>query len=506
MVNRCLLGALILVLYIQIAFAQEPQSLGDVARKVRAQKNGAASTAANASPDGSRTPAAARAAGPAGLQQSAPVVASATPAAAILPDLNPDVATDLQGLARYQAAIRQLFQQERFDEIDRIANDARAAKARFPGGFWKIHVLYVAISEPLGGYNASDFEWTNHLARLERWKSQNPSSITARVALGSFYDAYGWKARGGGYAGSVSEEGWRILAERAAIGQQVLEEAKSLPSKCPEWFLAMLAIARAEDWDDERRNALFEQALAFEPDYYYYYQDMAELKLPKWGGDEGDVAAFAETMANRIGGRKGDLIYYHIATSVICACDNTNGGYGMSWPRIQHGYAVLEELYGASIQQLNKIALIASLAGQPEYAKTLFARIGENWDVEVWRTRDYFANTKRWTDDLIAKRYYIEATENAKTPEGQSFTSALSAALTSKYHEKLIDCMKTTPDYDRPDIGVLLQLAKDGSVQRVILAPGNAPKGCFSPQLEKATLTPPPRDNYWAVVTMSVKR
>jgi hypothetical protein len=510
MIRRHLLLVPALILFVPAVFAQESQSLGDIARKIKAQKNGAQSTSPSRSsaPAGSTARPAADAAGSGGPQQTASSPVADPPAtnSAIVPDLNPDVASDIHGLEKYQAAIVQLFQQEKFDEIERIANEARSTNARFPGGFWKIHAVYAGLRGPVLGNKVNDAAWPQLLARVENWKNKYPNSITARVTLAFYYNTYGWAARGGGYADSVSEEGWRLLAERSEMGRKVLEEAQSLPTKCPEWFLAMMEIARAQDWDDDTKTALFEQAVAFNPEYYYYYQEFADMKLPKWGGEEGDVAAFAAAMADRIGGKKGDLLYYQIATSIICACDNNQGGYGLSWPRIQHGYAVMEEMYGSSIYQLNKIALIASMAGQPEYAKALFARIGENWDVEIWHTHDYFAKTKRWADDLIAKRYVIEALANAKTPEGVSFTTVLSTALDNKYHKKLIDCMQTAPGYDRPDVGVLLQLAKDGSVQKVILAPDSAPKECFAPQLEKAFLSPPPRDNYWAIVNMSVRK
>jgi len=504
MIRRHLLLALIL--YVPAIFAQESQSLGDIARKIKAQKSGAQTTPSVPLSTGqSARPAAASTAG---LQQTMPVPVANMPAAnnAIVADLNPDVVHDIHALQKYQLAIQQLFQQERYDEIERIANEARSTKAQWPGGFWKIHAIYAGITQPLLTNKVNEALWPQFLTRLEHWKSQYPNSITARVTLAFYYNAYAWDARGGGYSDSVTEEGWRLLAERSEMARKTLEEAQTLPTKCPEWFLAMMVVASGQEWDEEKQTALFERAVAFNPEYYYYYQNYAELKLPKWGGEEGDVAAFAEAMADRIGGKKGDLLYYQIAASIICACDNDQGGYGMSWPRIQQGYAVLEETYGASIYQQNKMALIASLAGQPEYAKALFARIGENWDVDIWRTHDYFAKSKRYADDLIAKRYVIEALENAKTPEGVSFTTVLSTTLDSKYHEKLIDCMQTAPGYDRPDVGVLLQLAKDGSVQKVIMAPDNAPKGCFAPQLEKAILSPPPRDNYWAIVNMSVRK
>jgi hypothetical protein len=152
------------------------------------------------------------------------------------------------------------------------------------------------------------------------------------------------------------------------------------------------------------------------------------------------------------------------------------------------------------------MAFLAYMAGDLDYASPLFAQIGENWDPDTWRAYDDFLDARRRIKSMFALRYYAEATENAKKPEGQAFVMALSAALTSNYHEKLMDCLKTTIGFNRTDIGVLLQLAKDGSVQQVILAPSNAPIECFRPQLEKAVLPAPPSADYWAVVIMSANK
>jgi hypothetical protein len=332
MIRRYFYCAAFFIFFTQIVPAQE--SLGDLARKLKAEKSNPQSTPAEASPAKAQAAPAAPASAPAtatgnasGQQQPSPawsaVSAAATAPPAVVPDLNPDVATDIHGLEKYQAAIAQLFAQEKFEELDRIAHEARATKARFPGGYWKIELLYHPLASPAAGMNASDAEWQQYLGRLQRWMQQRPNSITARVALAWLYDNYAWKARGGDYADSVSDDGWRLLAERAGMARKILEDAQALPEKCPEWYSAMMSIAAAESWDAEQAQALFEQAVAFEPEYYPYYQDRAETLLPKWGGEEGDTAAFAEAAANRLGGKKGDVLYFYMGAKIICACDKT---------------------------------------------------------------------------------------------------------------------------------------------------------------------------------------
>ena len=101
--------------------------------------------------------------------------------------------------------------------------------------------------------------------------------------------------------------------------------------------MARIENARSEQWEQDRLQALFRKAVAFEPEYYYYYRMLADSLLPKWGGEEGEAARFAAAVADGIGGKKGDLIYFEIATTLVCACGKVHeqGINGLSWPRIK---------------------------------------------------------------------------------------------------------------------------------------------------------------------------
>jgi hypothetical protein len=506
MIRQSSLAFFGLILSTSLATAQETQSLGDIAQTIKAQKQ----AARNATGSSSSSKPTATPAGNSGAAVAQPAAVAATAATSteveIVPNLNPNVATDIHGIEKYQAAIRQLLQQEKFTEIDRIAAEARTTKARFAGGYWKVHTIYLALEQPGTKTSADEAEWREHLARLEKWKAQFPASITARIALAESYNSYGEKARGGGYADQVTDEGWKLLAERAHKGQAILEEAEALPEKCPEWYAAMIEIARSEEWEPDQLQALFQKAVAFEPEYYYYYRMLADSLLPKWGGEEGDAARFAAVVADGVGGKKGDLIYFEIATTLVCACDNVHGLNSLSWPRIKAAYTALQELYGTSVSHLNEIAMMAFRAADFDYATVSFNEIGDNWDKAVWPTRDSFYNFKYQATMPGIKISLAAAKENVKTPEGQLFSHTLVAEMEKRYHQPFVDCVKTNPDYTAPSVWLLVQLTKEGAVHDVLFSGADTPAGCIRPLLEKAILPNPPKPDYWVLVQMDVKR
>lgn len=476
-----------------LVHAQEGSSLADVSRRVRAEKEKKAAVPDPATTDVPKQPAATPAAGMpvAGAQQTKP--GPQTPL------------VSQENNQSYEQRVRELFDQEKFEALDQMADSARSSKTRLPGGFWALHVFYLVFDAPLGGlYESTDGEWTAFLQRLGRWVQRRPQSITARVALAKAQLSYAWKARGGGYADSVSNEGWRLFQERTGEAAGTLVEAGKLPAKCPEWFLAMQLVARAAGQDLETQMAIFEKAIAFEPDYQYFYRVMAETLLPKWEGEEGQAAEFAEQVANRLAGKRGDFMYYQIASFLNCGCDTDNLN-GMSWPRIKRGYEALEAQYGVSTAHLNEMAYMAGIAGDAAYAEKTFARFSEDqWDEVLWQNKTHFYEVREWAG-AAAKGQTLEAAlheaeDNQLNPEGNVFGEKAAQLYNRNFGSAVADCMKQSGETTLVSFSLIVQLGDDGTVKRIYPAPFSRISACVSARVEKARFPAPPRPNYWVMI------
>src|SRR5208282_5843665 len=165
-------------------------------------------------------------------------VPKTTPTPCVLTDaetaaLSGDASVDVHAVHNFSKAINGLLKAEKFEQLDCIADLARSHKETFPGGMWKLHAVYSGLEKPL--LHPTEEDWKTHIELLQRWVSARPESITARVALAESYVNYGEDARGPGFADTVSDSGWKLLAERTAKASQILLEASTLSSKCPEW-------------------------------------------------------------------------------------------------------------------------------------------------------------------------------------------------------------------------------------------------------------------------------
>ena len=104
-------------------------------------------------------------------------------------ELNEDASVSVHAVTDYSNAIHRLLQSGRFEQLDCLAESARAHKEFFPGGMWKIHAIYFGLAKP--PLHPTQEDWTAHLELLQRWASARPESITARIALAKSYVNYG---------------------------------------------------------------------------------------------------------------------------------------------------------------------------------------------------------------------------------------------------------------------------------------------------------------------------
>jgi Domain of unknown function (DUF4034) len=455
------------------------ESLGDIARRIRAGKSDDAASPADKTTPRPRT----------------------TPTAAEL-----NAITDLlaeKDETAYGTRVQTQLEQEKFTVLDDVAAAERAGKTRFPGRGWKLYTFYSAVESPRGKPPATEAEWADTLDRLKRWAAQHPESVTAQVALGYAYLNYAWQARGSGDSASVTPEGRRLMNERVTLAETELLGAEA---KCPEWYYVMLQVGRAKGWEAEDLTAMLQKAIAFEPEFYYSYLEVARSLMPKWHGKDGDVEKFAEESANKAGGKAGDILYWQITQSLMGDHELGNTVQHLSWSRAMIGYQALAAQYGVTPVQQNQLAQMAARFGDYMVTDETISHIGERWDPGTWGTKEYFEKVKTWArDSAVPFRRIIEAYKavnaNVSTPEGQKYDGVIAQEFSSRYLRAVRDCSAGASG-PSPTL-LILQMSKSGAVQQMMVVPETASDACLRPKIAKAAFTPPPKPEYWVRVSLT---
>jgi Domain of unknown function (DUF4034) len=286
--------------------------------------------------------------------------------------------------------------EDKFDDLDRMADKYRREKTRQPGGVWKLRSFYELLDSP----ELSDADSSAHLEHLQKWMTARPESVTARIALATSLDRWAWIARGHTYASGVSPEGWRLFKDRSSQAAAILTGAANLPTPDPQFYAESMMVGLEQQWDAARMQDMLERGLQLEPGYYYLDKHYATYLLPKWHGKAGDSAGFAKDEANRAGGEAGDQLYYEIATTLLARGNDEFSPQELDWQRIQRGYASISAQYGTSERIKNDLAYMAWRYRDVPVAASQFALIGDKWSRGVWGTREFYDKIRDWSKGL----------------------------------------------------------------------------------------------------------
>jgi hypothetical protein len=314
-------------------------------------------------------------------------------AAADTPDLSDTDQRD------FRVTLLALFNAGRYADLDALAQQLQQQRSRFRGGAWRLHVFFGTLSSP-GAETATDAAWKAQIVKLEQWAQSSPASPTPRIALAQTYLRFAWKARGHGFANTVTPEAWALFKDRVQRARSTLEQSAAVAENSPHWYLQMQGVALDQQWDRAAFDALAERALAHEPDYYYFATSESIYLLPKWYGKRGDTERYAAEVADRIGGDEGDAVYFQIAATINC-CNRTQAPL-LSWPRVQRGFAAIESLYRSTNRERNVMAYLAVHGGDAATAQQLFARIGSDWSEPVWKSKAAFDAARTGITQTVA--------------------------------------------------------------------------------------------------------
>jgi hypothetical protein len=329
-----------------------------------------------------------------------PLVASSTEPAGKL------MISDSQQIEAFKANVAKLLQKQEFDELDKMVQECRSGKLRFPDGTWKLTAFYEALVQPAERMKEDDGikclalpDLLKAIGLLQIWRVNAPESITPRIALAHAYVNYAWLARGGRRLSDVPNETWERFKERLGRARQAMVEAEDLQPKDLAFFHAQLRIVIAENKERSYVEEIYEKGVEQDPSYYPFYANKAIYLLPTWSGEPKSWQRFANEAVELTHEKQGYTLYARIAWAVA----QYNGlrpdlfsEYQISWPQMKKGFEDIVHAYPDSGLNLNWYCYFACLADDRDTARNLMPRIGNQWERQVWKNRPFFERWKEW--------------------------------------------------------------------------------------------------------------
>jgi Domain of unknown function (DUF4034) len=208
-----------------------------------------------------------------------------------------------------------------------------------------------------------------------------PDASFPWLLKGQFYTDYAWAARGGGDANTVTEEGWKLFAERLAVAEESLNRAWELNPKDVETPIAFLKVELGQSKGRERMELWFQRAMALDPNNYdACYKKLYYLE-PKWYGSEEALLDFGrECVQSKEWGGRVPLILLdaHLAIRRYYDKPKQDDYWKLPevWPDIQAAFDRFFELNPGVTKWYQNYAWYAYLCGQWDKFNELIPKLG----------------------------------------------------------------------------------------------------------------------------------
>ncbi len=281
--------------------------------------------------------------------------------------------------------------------LERQAAVYRTKQSRTSSGVWKLSLLHSGVGRYLRTGSYSEAAWAEKESIAKRWIAAYPKSPSARIAYAAWLSSRAWSHRGNGYANTVRPQDWAPFKTGIEATRQYLEDNKQIASLDPEWYVEMEGVAKVQQWDDDRFQALIDEAMARYPTYYEIYFQAIEFYSPKWGGNATDIERFAAMAMERTRAREGKglyaRIYWYASQSIY---DERLFTESLArWSTMRAGIDDVLKVY-ADEWNLQNFARFACLARDREKALELIERVRGPTYTDVWKGEENFQRCKAW--------------------------------------------------------------------------------------------------------------
>ena len=172
---------------------------------------------------------------------------------------------------------------------------------RFDQMFWDAAIA--AMCDPnLGGRDPrivlalvmDDFQRLPTARKKETFEKADAAHADAwivNILGGEYHTRAAWDARGGGWASSVTEDGWERFSEHLREARNCLTAAQTLHPEFPEAAAEMITVAMGDTRDGETPRQWFDLATRAQFDYAPAYGNLFWSLRPRWGGSHEEMYA-----------------------------------------------------------------------------------------------------------------------------------------------------------------------------------------------------------------------
>jgi hypothetical protein len=232
---------------------------------------------------------------------------------------------------------------------------------------------------------------------LAAMEAEPRHTATTLIFEGSYYTQYAWEARGGGFANTVTPEGFKLMQERLVAASEALAKAYELNPNDADAPTKMMDVELGQGNGKDVLETWFKRAMKANPDNYQACMNKLYYLEPKWYGSPQEMLAFAHEC------RASNNWYAQLPTLLVDAHDRLSRyvpkpeEYFQSpgvWADIQSVYQPMLNAWPQNAWVRSKYTYYACICGQWGEARKQFDRLGDQADAKVFGDDSKMADLK----------------------------------------------------------------------------------------------------------------
>ena len=194
-----------------------------------------------------------------------------------------------RGVDELTAMVVDSFRKSDFRGVEGYAADWGDLSCIWKDGRPRLSAIEYGLSRAI----SQEPDWLKTEAMITQYRQQYPESPIAVMAEVEFWTNYAWKARGTGYADSVTQENQNLMTERLKKAERLLIDTRQFSAKTPIWHSKMIVVQKGLGRPLEDSLQVFSEGVKKFPTYYSIYFELEQRMMPWWGGNWQAVEDFA---------------------------------------------------------------------------------------------------------------------------------------------------------------------------------------------------------------------
>jgi hypothetical protein len=310
-------------------------------------------------------------------------------------------ANELEDRQVIKNKVEKLFYSGDYAQLDRMATSYMTTTERTSSGLWKLTLFYAGLTTLPNQEITTYSYWDSLENRSNNWIKAYPKSPSAYLTYSAFLIAHAWMYRGTGWNYQVKKEDWAPFNQYIEKAKVVLDNNKAIASKDPEWYVLMISVATAQNWNTHDFETLLNEATTKYPYFYQIYFGAINYLTPKWHGSKEEIEDFANKAVSLTKKEEKNGMYARIYWFA------SQANYGNSlftnsavvWGKMSTSIDDIIEKYPDQ-WNINNFAHFSCLAGDAQKTKILMRKIKGAPILSAWNDMVTFTQCKAWSEGL----------------------------------------------------------------------------------------------------------